>query len=96
MASAGDQRPRLPVGVIPEFGDRLPDAFCQLRIDGGDLVDRAGHGRSRDLCPSGYVTNVHESSFSPADPNIYQYTLSQNLGDRTVREVRKKNKSLSA
>src|SRR5271157_80592 len=84
MASSGNQGARLPVGEIPEFGNGLPNAFCELRIDGGYLVDRARHCCRRDLGPPGYVTNVHESLFSPVDLNIWQYTLSRTLGDRVV------------
>src|SRR5208337_1612206 len=70
MASSGDQGTRLAVGVIPEFGNGLPNAFCQLCIDGRHLVDRARNGGGRYFGPSGYVTNVHGSPFSPSNPSI--------------------------
>jgi hypothetical protein len=39
--SSGHQRARLPVGVVSELLDSLPDPLCHLRVDGRILIDGA-------------------------------------------------------
>ena len=38
-ASAGNQRTRLGVRVVPEFVDNFPDALGELGVDAGDAID---------------------------------------------------------
>ncbi len=74
-ASARDQSARLPIRIIPELVNRLPNPLRQLRIDRGHSIDRARYGCGRYPGSLGYITNVQESSFAGQLLRA-QYTLS--------------------
>src|ERR1700722_13203659 len=76
-AASRDQCPRLAVRVISKLGNGLPNAFCQLRIDGRYLIDRARYCCCRYFGSSGNIPDVHESSFTFSKDGKLQYTLSQ-------------------
>ena len=61
-ASSGNQRTRLPVGIIAEFFDGFPDTLSKLRVHGGNLIDGTRHRRCRNSCPPCNVTDIHEGS----------------------------------
>ena len=76
-ASARNQGARLPVRIIPELVNRLPNPLGQLRIDRGHPIDRARYGCGRYASSLGNIANVQESSFagSIASGTVYAILL---------------------
>jgi len=77
-AFARDEGPGLGVGEIVEISNGFPDAGCEDRVDGGDVVDGAGdrgdrNARERsyaadvDLWGRGYVTGLAGSFHGEGD-----------------------------
>ena len=58
-APARNQSSRLGVGEVAEFVHHLPHPLGKLGIDGGNMVDRSGHGGSGNLRSPRDLTDIH-------------------------------------
>jgi hypothetical protein len=58
VTASGDKCAGLGVGEIAYFVDGFPDALCQLRIYGGNAIDRTGNGGDGNARPTGYIADA--------------------------------------
>ena len=65
-AASRNQRPRLAVGIVSEFLDRLPNSLSRLGIHRRRVVQSSGDGGNGHLGSPGYVTNAHAYFFRPS------------------------------